>query len=116
MNAAFLTRQGLLHAARAHAFAVVLIGSVVAVLVFNVYRAAETTATVGEVSGTLRGVHVVQTNMGTGTLFAVEVPSGEIVMVSPPLDTPFKENAKVVLNQRRASSGRDSFTFQAYAP
>jgi hypothetical protein len=54
--------------------------------------------------------------MGTGTLFAVALPSGEIVMVSPPLGTPFKENAKVVLVHRRTSSGRDAFTFLAYSP
>ena len=116
MNTGSLTRQNLLRVAKTHAFAILLIGSVLAVLVFNVLRAGETVETVGEVLGTLQGVHVVQTNVGTGTMFAVALPSGEVVMVSPPIGTPFKENAKVVLVQRRTTSGHNSFVFQAYAP
>jgi hypothetical protein len=115
LNTGWLVRTNIVRVIKAHLFAVLLAGTVLSILVANIYRAQDHPAAAAEVQGTLRGVHVAQGISGTTTLFSVALTNGEVVMVSPPVGTLFKENARVILVQRGAASGRESYDFKSYA-
>ena len=105
-----------LHQVREHLVATAIIVLVLAVLVAGLYRAQDRTILSSEIEGNLRGVHALQGNTGTATLFAVALEDGTVVLVHPPSGTSFKQGAKVLLVKHTSAQGRESFSFKSYVP
>ena len=101
---------------RAYGVGAGILALVVIVLAANVYRSSDRTVSSTELSATLRGVHALQGYAGTTTTFAAALPNGEVVLVSPPVGTPFHQDSKVVLIKHTSEHGHQSFSFKSYAP
>ena len=82
---------------------------------FDLYRSHDRVVRRTEVTGTLHGVHPIETSAGSGgAVFFVRLASGETITVRPPANTPFKAGAEVVLLRRKTEHGRELFHFKSY--
>jgi hypothetical protein len=87
----------------------------VAVLVWNVYRASDRTVESRSVTGTLSGVHHSQTNLGSVTpMLSVELKNGTTVLVQGYQNMVVKSGAKVSVIVGKTESGRALYSFNGY--
>jgi hypothetical protein len=100
--------KGLLTAA---AFTFIL----VAVLLWNVYRASDRTVESKPVTGKLVGVHHSQTNFGSATpILTVELKNGKTVLIEGYQHMAIKSGAKVKVIVGKTKSGKTLYSFNGY--
>jgi len=88
----------------------------VAILTYAFIWRGEPIAKSTERTGTLEGLHQGQSHTGSNTsFFYVRLGADELVTVTPPPMTPFKQGASVRVLEVTKESGRKSYAYVGYA-
>jgi hypothetical protein len=101
---------------REHAAAIGVGLFVAAVVAYSVVRRTEPVAESAERTGVLESLHQNQGNTGSNvSLFYVRLGTDEVVIVTPPTMTPFRQGAPVRILEVTRDSGRKTYEYVGYA-